>query len=1552
MLEHTFKLKKRIIESATIEDKLDVLKNAYAGETCYLLTAGPSINVFWNKHVEIFLADKLVVAVKQTYNLAADITDFHLLNSWNYQVYNYHQPEPIILTERGPRDPETVGMKYDLLFHVQDSGIMEKRLAVTRRFDDYLFDKNPNRPWGPGIMYELGIYLAVHLGVSELITFGWDLGKLNSPTMPHYFDVEGAPTEIPAGLSRKAQEQKLYNKPLIHPEEVEVIKDSTKDMYYWLREKGIDLKIVSDRSLIDSCVPRLNIETYIESKCKTQAPLKVKTMTVIIVSFIVPLPDTQGNHRVILSLLRWLRHKGYRVIFVLQVEQISQNRRNKLKAIVDELIVIGDNSIKNVRPVRTSWPETIMKIHQLIEKHHPIAIIAEYLYMSRCFENIPQNILTLIHTHDMLSRVSKEIGEHGIDTEGRELTRQEEREALLRGNVIIALQHHEAKLFKELVPEREVIVVSYASEHIVPEPSKAVVPNSILMVGSQNPLNQQGLKLFITQAWTTILKTVPNAQLRIIGRIGEGLPEGTPSTEALGIVENLRIEYARASIVINPVFLGTGLKIKMVEALSYSKAIVSTPTGIEGMPIGKYPPCLVANNWPEFAESVIKLLTDGKLRRNLERKAIKFASMNFTENSVYAELQKTLTRHASIHRLRVVVCAFNSNSGYSGGRYHAWMMAEALVSLGYDVVVWTNNMPLFMDDFSGLPSHESIMIHRSPDFSNLPDGPFDIVILVPDMTDNYFFYFNTFLLARKNQARLIFLNFETPNWFNQYSPELRDPSLWKYWLKTAGTADIILSLTKEGTHFAKDYYKNRISASLFRHVYPSINTSVADKVESTSREHQVICITRYTSGNKHKGGWEIFKAIGPAMTGCTLAIVIGTGMIAPNFEEALLKRADRFGVNIRFLYKLTDYEKFTEIKRSTLMLFLSYFEGFGYPPVEAQYCDTPCIVYDLPVLREVSGEGLIYVPPGDEAALQDEISKVLSGNYQPPFNLSEHIAPVVRFDSLAERLEKIMKELAQMPNKPAVLRTSAYWHWQLIQLQIGKGWTKFLSILSRIRPSLSQGILNILKIPSRFMPFYDLAYSFEEKLDFSKAIFFFKQELKTTDIPERKASSLYHIALSNFLIKQDKEAEEFAKECLKLAPRHKIATAILEWLRNRSELNTDRYCLVLKKFKNESFPLIRVLKNSVNLKDAHGFSFYNLGCFFEENFEFDRAVFLFKQELRTTRNPDRVRSVLYHIALLNFLTKQDKEAEEFAKRCLRITPGHKIANSVLEWCQKRPDNTDRYCLLLNHFKDESFPLINTLKNSVELKNIHGLFFYNLACFFEENFNFPRAIFLFKQELAVTQNPERSTSALYHIALLNFLTKQDKEASEFAQRCLEAAPNHKIASAVLEWCEQEIEPDRDRYCLFLDRFKNESFPLIRVLKSSEDLKNVHGLSFYNLGCFFEENFNFPRAIFLFKQELSVTKNPERSASVLYHIALLNYLLEQDKEAEEFARKCLEITPNHKVASAVLEWCNEVNKTTHEGRYHILLNQFKNESFPLIKVLRNSAIAENFDLQIES
>ena len=160
---------------------------------------------------------------------------------------------------------------------------------------------------------------------------------------------------------------------------------------------------------------------------------------------------------------------------------------------------------------------------------------------------------------------------------------------------------------------------------------------------------------------------------------------------------------------------------------------------------------------------------------------------------------------------------------YSGGRYHADIMAEALANGGHQVHLVVNDVPAFWDDFSVFPAHGKVRISFTNDFaSNLPPGSFNIVVMVPGMPMGADYFCGVQQFAADRGAHLVFLNFESGNWFNSLSPEPRDITLWDQWKDAAQRASLVLSSAKESDKWARLFYTDRPPNARFDYCYPAI----------------------------------------------------------------------------------------------------------------------------------------------------------------------------------------------------------------------------------------------------------------------------------------------------------------------------------------------------------------------------------------------------------------------------------------------------------------------------------------------------------------------------------------------------------------------------------------------------------------------------------------------------------------------------------------------------------------------------------------------------------
>mgnify|MGYP000111986543 CR=1 FL=1 len=333
---------------------------------------------------------------------------------------------------------------------------------------------------------------------------------------------------------------------------------------------------------------------------------------------------------------------------------------------------------------------------------------------------------------------------------------------------------------------------------------------------------------------------------------------------------------------------------------------------------------------------------------------------------------------AELGKKALVVMRVNRRH-FSGGRYHGTWLAEAMAAFCDKVVVWTNNMPPWAGDLRISPDHGKIE-YWIDDFLQAPEGHFDYVVILPDGSSNPVMYHEAFAKAQACNAKTAFINFESPNWFNALSPAPKKLADADTWFAAACFSDIILSSAQTAIPFAERFYKTLYHKPTFAAAPPAINSPIADLVKSENlpREKQITLISRFGNISAHKNINAIFDCITPEMKGYTLALIAGTSDLPD--EATLLKfrsRLEEHGMALKLLYMISDRRKYEEIAKSELMIFPSLFEGFGYPPVEAGYMNTPCVAYDLPVLQEFNADHAHFVPWGDTEALRAKVSELL-----------------------------------------------------------------------------------------------------------------------------------------------------------------------------------------------------------------------------------------------------------------------------------------------------------------------------------------------------------------------------------------------------------------------------------------------------------------------------------------------------------------------------------------------------------------------------------------------
>lgn len=316
---------------------------------------------------------------------------------------------------------------------------------------------------------------------------------------------------------------------------------------------------------------------------------------------------------------------------------------------------------------------------------------------------------------------------------------------------------------------------------------------------------------------------------------------------------------------------------------------------------------------------------------------------------------------------------------YSGGRYLSLILAYSMSRAGADVTYVANNAPLFERDFQLYDSLCPIRSIISPDFSLPDDLTSDWVVVVPTGGFNGRFYNAAINHARAHNARLALLSFETPNWFASLSPWPRAAMPTEAWRQVVAGGGLVITIAEEGIAPAREYFgigDNR-RPRLFGHWHPAINDLAAEAAMEIDLPRRSITMFVRTE-DPHKGAQDLLRIPPEVFEGNVLSLVFGRG-VDHGFVTALRRHlSPARDVAVEVLSQISDLEKFSLLSRSKLLLFPSYFEGYGYPPVEAAWMGVPTVAYDLPLLQEVAGEAITRVRAGDIDAFAAAIQQTLA----------------------------------------------------------------------------------------------------------------------------------------------------------------------------------------------------------------------------------------------------------------------------------------------------------------------------------------------------------------------------------------------------------------------------------------------------------------------------------------------------------------------------------------------------------------------------------------------
>jgi succinoglycan biosynthesis protein ExoO len=275
-----------------------------------------------------------------------------------------------------------------------------------------------------------------------------------------------------------------------------------------------------------------------------------------------------------------------------------------------------------------------------IAQHAPpqaAAVIADYAFLTPAIPYaLSPGARGLVVMHDLFcSRTAQFDGAAGADSVTA-LDEASELSLLDRADAVVAIQSEEARFVAGRLPHKHVVLAPMAVPTVAgPQPGDH---RSVLFVGSNTAPNVIGLRWFLQHVWPQVVAALPDCELAVAGSVRQQFAAAPQGVRFLSVVPDLGPLYARAGVVISPLTAGSGLKIKLVEALGFGKAVVATPVSAQGVEELVAGTVRIAATAEDFARAVVELLTDEALRARMAQEALVLAQRHFSAAACYGDL--------------------------------------------------------------------------------------------------------------------------------------------------------------------------------------------------------------------------------------------------------------------------------------------------------------------------------------------------------------------------------------------------------------------------------------------------------------------------------------------------------------------------------------------------------------------------------------------------------------------------------------------------------------------------------------------------------------------------------------------------------------------------------------------------------------------------------------------------------------------------------------------------------------------------------------------------
>lgn len=301
-------------------------------------------------------------------------------------------------------------------------------------------------------------------------------------------------------------------------------------------------------------------------------------------------------------LRKFVRRLQQKMNFAQNINSLSFNLNDEFTPDFIDFVntVITENRINIVQVEFCSYLPWVYCLHQKVKKifiHHELRYV-----------------------RDEQAYVANPYGRYLID-----FAKDNEISMLNRFDKVVTLTSVDKQKLEEEGVNVPIEVSTLAISDTTPELKIGSSSNCLSFVGGSGHFpNYDGMKWFAKEVLPLVSREIPDIKLQVIGSWSEETKEEilsmSSAIEFKGFVPNLN-DGIKNTLMIVPINIGSGMRMKILEAASNSVPFVSTVVGVEGLDFENEKDCLIAKSAEEMAQQIVRVLKDSALYSSLAENA-------------------------------------------------------------------------------------------------------------------------------------------------------------------------------------------------------------------------------------------------------------------------------------------------------------------------------------------------------------------------------------------------------------------------------------------------------------------------------------------------------------------------------------------------------------------------------------------------------------------------------------------------------------------------------------------------------------------------------------------------------------------------------------------------------------------------------------------------------------------------------------------------------------------------------------------------------------------